>query len=52
MPRRVVVDEVVSKQLFKAHTSELLPGGNYKLVVKSRAGMESETLTIPTLTVT
>ncbi len=35
---QAVVDEVVSKQLFKAHTSELLPGGDYKLVVKSRAG--------------
>ena len=34
----VAVDEVVSKQLFKAHTAELLPGGDYKLVVKSRAG--------------
>ena len=34
----VVVDEVVSKQLFKAHTAELLQGGDYKLVVKSRAG--------------
>ena len=34
----LVIDEVVSKQLFKAHTSELLPGGDYKLVVKSRAG--------------
>ena len=34
----LVVDEVVSKQLFKAHTSELLPGGDCKLVVKSRAG--------------
>ena len=34
----LVVDEVVSKQLFKAHTAELLPGGDYKLVVKSRAG--------------
>ena len=32
----LVVDEVVSKQLFKAHTAEL--GGDYKLVVKSRAG--------------
>ena len=32
------MDEVVSKQLFKAHTAELLPGGDYKLVVKSRAG--------------
>ena len=35
---QVVVDEVVSKQLFKAHTAELLPAGDYKLVVKSRAG--------------
>ena len=34
----LVVDEVVSKQLFRAHTAELLPGGDYKLVVKSRAG--------------
>ena len=34
----LVVDEVVSKQLFKAHTAELLPGGDSKLVVKSRAG--------------
>jgi len=34
----LVVDEVVSKQLFKAHTAELLPGGDYKLTVKSRAG--------------
>ena len=34
----IVVDEVVSKQLFKAHTAELLQGGDYKLVVKSRAG--------------
>ena len=34
----LMVDEVVSKQLFKAHTAELLPGGDYKLVVKSRAG--------------
>ena len=34
----LVIDEVVSKQLFKAHTAELLPGGDYKLVVKSRAG--------------
>ena len=33
-----MIDEVVSKQLFKAHTAELLPGGDYKLVVKSRAG--------------
>ena len=30
----LVIDEVVSKQLFKAHTAELLPGGDYKLVVK------------------
>ena len=34
----LVIDEIVSKQLFKAHTAELLPGGDYKLVVKSRAG--------------
>ena len=34
----LVIDEVVSKQLVKAHTAELLPGGDYKLVVKSRAG--------------
>ena len=34
----LVVDEVVSKQLFKTHTAELLPGGDYKLAVKSRAG--------------
>ena len=34
----LVVDEVVSKQLFKAHTAELLPADDYKLVVKSRAG--------------
>ena len=34
----LVVDQVVSKQLFKTHTAELLPGGDYKLVVKSRAG--------------
>ena len=34
----LIIDEVVSKQLFKAHTAELLPGGDYKLVVKSRAG--------------
>jgi len=37
----VVVDEVVSKQLFKAHTAELIPAGDYKLVVKSRAGDEA-----------
>ena len=35
---QLVIDEIVSKQLFKAHTAELLPGGDYKLVVKSRAG--------------
>ena len=34
----VAVDEVVSKQLFKAHTAELLEAGDYKLVVKSRGG--------------
>ena len=34
----LVIDEVVSKQLFKAHTAELLPAGDYKFVVKSRAG--------------
>ena len=34
----LIIDEVVSKQLFKAHTAELLPAGDYKLVVKSRAG--------------
>ena len=34
----VVVDRVVSKQLFEAHTAELLEAGDYKLVVKSRAG--------------
>ena len=34
----LVVDEVVSKQLFKAHTAALLPAGDYKLVVKSRGG--------------
>ena len=34
----LVVDEVVSKQLFKAHTAELLPADDDKLVVKSRAG--------------
>ena len=34
----LTVDEVVSKQLFKAHTTELLEAGDYKLVVKSRAG--------------
>ena len=34
----LVIDEVVSKQLFIAHTAELLPAGDYKLTVKSRAG--------------
>ena len=34
----LVIDEVVSKQLFKAHTTELLEPGDYKLIVKSRAG--------------
>ena len=34
----LTVEEVVSKQLFKAHTTELLEAGDYKLVVKSRAG--------------
>ena len=34
----VVVDEVLSKQLFKGHTAALLEPGDYKLVVKSRAG--------------
>ena len=34
----VTVDEVVSKQLFTAHTAELLEAGDYKLVVKSRGG--------------
>ena len=35
---QVIIDEIVSKQLFKAHTAELLPAGDYKLVVMSRAG--------------
>ena len=34
----VTVDEVISKQLFRGHTAELLEPGDYKLVVKSRAG--------------
>ena len=34
----LVIDEVITKQLFKAHTAELLPAGDYKLVVKNRAG--------------
>ena len=37
----VIVDEVISKQLIKAHTAELIPAGDYKLVVKSRAGDEA-----------
>ena len=34
----LVIDRVVTHQLFEAHTAELLPPGDYKLVVKSRAG--------------
>ena len=34
----LVIDRVVTHQLFEAHTAELLPAGDYKLVVKSRAG--------------
>ena len=34
----VTVDEVISKQLFVGHTAELLEPGDYRLVVKSRAG--------------
>ena len=34
----IIIDEVITKQLFKAHTETLLPAGDYKLVVKSRAG--------------
>ena len=34
----LVIDEVISKQLFTAHTVALLEGGDYKLVIKSRAG--------------
>ncbi|MDD6029795.1 MAG: hypothetical protein PUE68_03155 [Kiritimatiellae bacterium] len=34
----LAVDEEVSRQLFRAHVETLLPGGDYKLVVKSRAG--------------
>ena len=34
----LVIDEAESKQLFKAHTGELLEAGDYKLIVKSRAG--------------
>ena len=34
----LVIDEIVSKQLFIAHSAQLLAAGDYKLVVKSRAG--------------
>ena len=34
----LVVDEVVSKQLFTAHLAAALEPGDYRLVVKSRAG--------------
>ena len=34
----VVVDEALSKQLFIAHTAELLEGGDYTLWVESRGG--------------
>ena len=34
----LTIDEVKSKQLFIAHTADLLEAGDYKLVVKSRAG--------------
>ena len=34
----VVVDRVISKQLFEGHTAALLEPGDYRLVVKSRAG--------------
>ena len=34
----VVVDEVHSRQLFTAHTAELLEGGDYTLWVESRGG--------------
>ena len=34
----LVIDRIVTHQLFEAHTAELLPAGDYKLVVKSRAG--------------
>ena len=34
----VVVDEVHSKQLFTAHTAELLDGGDYTLWVESKGG--------------
>ena len=34
----LTIDEVKSKQLFIAHTADLLEAGDYKLVVKSHAG--------------
>ena len=34
----LVVDEVVTKQLFKAHCADVIEPGDYKLVVKSKAG--------------
>ena len=34
----LTIDEVKSKQLFIAHTADLLEAGDYKLIVKSRAG--------------
>ena len=34
----VVVDEIISNQLFTAHTAELLEGGDYTLWVESRGG--------------
>ena len=34
----VTVEDVISKQLFTARTADLLEAGDYKLVVKSRAG--------------
>ena len=34
----LVIDEVVTKQLFKAHCADEIEPGDYKLVVKSKAG--------------
>ena len=34
----LVIDRIETHQLFEAHTAALLPAGDYKLVVKSRAG--------------
>ena len=34
----LVIDEVVTKQLFKAHCADVIEPGDYKLVVKSKAG--------------